>query len=209
MLPNYIRDENNVIRQIEKQGFVYDQSYVNMRYDSYGVQTEFMSHLRLGYIIGALGYVPEKILDVGYGNASFLKTCSSVIKNCYGHDISGYPLPNNITFVADIFKDSYDVVTFFDSLEHYDNPYFLKQLNTKYVCISLPWCHYVNDDWFDKWKHRRPNEHLWHFDDSSLKKFMESQGYECINTCNIEDTIRKSSTTDLPNILTGTFKKIS
>lgn len=205
MLHNYECDNNGVIYQIDKKSFLYDNNYVNTRYNSYGVQTELMSHLRLGYIIGSVGYTPTKILDVGYGNGSFLTTCTSVIQKCYGHDISGYPIPPKCEFVSNIFHDNYDIVTFFDSLEHYDNPYFLNKINTKFVCISVPWCHYIDDEWFENWKHRRPDEHLWHFNDSGLISFMKYQGYDCINICNIEDTIRKPLT-PLPNILTGIFK---
>jgi hypothetical protein len=38
---------------------------------------------------------------------------------------------------------------------------FVKDLKCHYVCISLPWCHYFSDEWFETWKHRKPNEHLW------------------------------------------------
>jgi hypothetical protein len=72
--------------------------------------------------------------------------------------------------------------------------------------VSLPNCHYFSDEWFETWKHRRPNEHLWHFNETSLINFMNEIGYSKVNICNIEDTIRKHSH-DYSNILTGIFKK--
>ena len=69
----------------------------------------------------------------------------------------------------------------------------LKDLNCNYICISLPWCHYFDDDWFDNWKHRKPDEHLWHFDEKSLQKFMTRMGYETINICNLEDVTRQNN----------------
>ena len=56
------------------------------------------------------------------------------------------------------------------------------------------------------WKHRKPNEHLFHFDENSLKNFMNSCGYKLIEISNIEDEVRTRYDKDLPNILTGIFK---
>lgn len=206
MLKNYKLDENGVITQINKNTIEYNKEYVVQRYDTYGTLNLSMSHLRLGNIIGSIGKIPESILDIGYGNGSFLQTASTVVKNCYGHDISGYPLPDGCDFVKDIMSKHFDVITFFDSLEHYENIYFVKNLNCNFVCITVPWCHHFDDEWFDSWKHRRPNEHLWHFSDISLVKFMDSQGYNMLSLSNIEDAVRKTS---LPyqNILTGVFAK--
>ena len=103
-------------------------------------------------------------------------------------------------------KGSYEVITFFDSLEHMENIEFVKDLNVKYACISVPDCHYFSDEWFDTWKHRKPDEHLWHFNETSLKKFMDRMGYGVINTCNVEDVTRENGQ-DYTNILTGIFKK--
>jgi hypothetical protein len=66
----------------------------------------------------------------------------------------------------------------------------------------------LSAEWFESWKHRRPNEHLWHFNDESLKKFVESQNYEFVNSTNIEDCIRKTNY-NYPNILTSIFKNKS
>ena len=76
------------------------------------------------------------------------------------------------------------------------------------ICISVPDCHYPNDEWFEKWKHRRPNEHLWHFNKDSLEKFMERMGYVLVSHSSIEDTIRKNSNQEQTNILTCVFKKL-
>jgi len=208
MLKNYKKDENGVIFQIERKKFNYGIEYIETTYALYDT-TPLMSYLRLGALLGKLApYKPTKILDVGYGNGDFLKTASSIIPECCGADIPpAYPLPKNIRFVEDIYDEEYDVVCFFDSLEHFDNIYDIKSLKTKYVFISVPWCHYISDAWFESWKHRKEDEHLWHFDLESLRKFFESLGYEYISHSSIEDSIRKPID-DLPNILTALFKKI-
>jgi hypothetical protein len=206
-MKNYKKNHHGVIHQIEYTETVYDQKYVDVRYNNYGEMTNYMSHLRLGYIVGSIGKTPNSILDVGYGNGSFLETSSSIIPHCFGYDVSGVKLSDKIKIVDNLFSQHYEVITFFDSLEHCEDIYFLDKLNCDYVCISVPWCHNFSDEWFENWKHRRPDEHLHHFDQQALKNFVESQGFVIINSTNIEDSIRK---TDHPyqNILTSIFKKI-
>ena len=207
MLDNYAKNIDGVIYQIDNACIDYDKEYVNTRYVRYGELPTYMGYLRLGNIIGSLGTVPESILDVGYGDGSFLKVCSDIIPKCYGYDISTYPIPNKCKQVNSIVENFYDVITFFDSLEHFEDIEFVKDLKCSFVCISVPHCHYNDDDWFENWKHRRPNEHLWHFDKDSLANFMLRMGYSLVSSSNIEDTIRKGKENE-SNILTCIFKKI-
>ncbi|WP_321778926.1 class I SAM-dependent methyltransferase [Sulfurimonas sp.] len=209
MLNNYKLDSNGVIKQIKINKISYDERYINNRYNTYN-SGENMSFSRLGYLLGVLK--DEKIssiLDVGYGNGDFLKTASKYIEKCVGSDIPPmYPLPKHIKTVESIYDDNYDVICFFDSLEHFDDIYEIKNLNTKYVYISVPWCHNLSAEWFDNWKHRREDEHLWHFNLPSLTKFFASIGYELVGNSNIEDIIRTPYDENLPNILSAVFKKI-
>jgi ubiquinone/menaquinone biosynthesis C-methylase UbiE len=80
-----------------------------------------MSYLRLGHLIGTLGFVPKSILDIGYGNGDFLVACKNIIPKCYGSDISEYPIPNGCKFIEDPSSKIVDVATFYDSLEHFPN----------------------------------------------------------------------------------------
>ena len=203
MLDNYEKDLNGVIKQINCTPFSYDYSYA----DNYNTlpTNDIMSHLRLGYIVGSLGKMPESILDVGYGNGAFLNLAKNST-TCYGHDISQYPIPEGVSFVENILENYYEVISFFDVIEHFSNPYFLKDLNCKYIVCSLPHCHNFSDRWFEDWKHRKPNEHLWHFNEESLIKFFDVQGYSKINTSDFEDVVRKSKET-YSNILSGVFLK--
>ena len=206
MIDNYEILPNGVIHQKTVNKLKeYDVDYVDERYNSYGEKGMQMAYLRLGYVVGAICDTIHSILDVGYGNGDFLRACNGV-ENVYGNDISEYPLPDGVTFVEDILKDEYDVITFFDSLEHFEDISFVKDLKAKYIVVSLPMCHNTSDEWFENWKHRRPDEHLWHFNDQSLWNFMVECGYEYVNMFNVEDTIRKPSDNEI-NILTGVFKK--
>lgn len=204
---NYEVLKNGLIKQktILNKIRTYDYDYVNNSYNQYGEKGSQMAGLRLGYLIGTLGYVPESILDIGYGNGDFLKVCKNVIDS-YGNDISGYPIPEGVKFVDNIFDKHYDVITFFDVLEHFEDINFVKDLNCNYVYISLPWCHFFSEEWFMNWKHRRPDEHLWHFNHKSIENFFNEMGYDMLDYSDIEDVIRTTNE-NYPNILTAIFKK--
>lgn len=207
MIENYEILENGLIKQksILNKIRTYDYDYVNSSYNQYGEKGSQMAGLRLGYLVSKLGYWPKSILDVGYGNGDFLKICKNKIDS-YGNDISGYPVPEGVTFVENIFERHYDVICFFDVLEHFEKIDFVQNLKCDYIFLSLPWCHNFSDEWFSNWKHRRPDEHLWHFDEKSIENFFNEMGYEMIDYSNIEDLIRVSNE-DYPNILTCILKK--
>ena len=206
MLENYNTNSDGIVYQVDKEPFDYTGSYNNY-YREIQEYSWHTSYLRLGYIVGSIGYTPGSILDVGYGTGAFLKVCETEIPNRYGHDISGWQVPEGCQFSENILENHYDVITFFDSLEHMEDIEFVKDLKCHYVCISLPWCHYFSDEWFETWKHRKPNEHLWHFNEKSLRSFMERMGYEVVNICNLEDITRPNGK-EYQNILSGIFKKL-
>jgi hypothetical protein len=207
-LENYEKLENGVIRQINVNKIIYDFEYSNI-YNDYGEKSNYLSYLRLGTLLGSVKKTPESILDVGYGNCSFLNAAKTIIPNCYGHDISDYPVDENIVRVDTMFNKHYDVVCFFDSLEHFDDINIIDKLDCEYIFISVPWCHNFSDEWFLNWYHRRPNEHLWHFNEESLTKFFNENGFRKIHCSNFEDAIRKNPKLNgAPNILSAIFKKI-
>jgi hypothetical protein len=206
MLENYEILPNGVIRQINIKKIEYNFDYSN-KYNSYGEKGNYLSHLRYGVLLGVLGYTPPVVVDVGYGNGDFLRVCSKTSK-AYGCDISDYPVPDGCKKIDLSDVSNADVVCFFDSLEHFEDPTIIKSLDTKYVFISVPWCHYLSDEWFKNWYHRRENEHLYHFNKESLISFFNENGYDCLYTSNFEDIVRfNPAVAPLENILSGVFKK--
>ena len=209
MITNYERLANGVIKQISVKKIDYNYDYSN-NYNAHGDKGVQFSYLRLGVLVGALGKTPDSILDVGYGNGDFLKVASSTIPNCYGADISDYPVPEKCKKVTLDEKRFYDVICFFDSLEHFDDINFIEKLDCNYIFISVPLCHNFSNSWFEKWHHRKPNEHLWHFNESSLSSHFLERGYERVYSSNYEDIVRKNpESSNYPNILSCLFKKIN
>lgn len=203
MLENYKQHENGVIEQVNRKPFNYGYDY-SANYNGLGELGVRMGYLRLGHIIGSLGFIPDSIMDIGYGNGDFLKVCTTSIRKCYGSDVSSYPVPEHVERVEDRYSVEVEVATMYDVLEHHEDIYEIQNLKAKYLVISVPFCHNFDDQWFEEWKHRKPDEHIWHFNEQSLKNFMTEIGYTCINMTNVEDTIRKNGK-DYANILTGVF----
>lgn len=208
MQETYTVDELGIVHQDTPKPFVYDLDYIQKYFD-YGEKENHLSFLRLGYLLGAVNEKIESVLDVGYGSGAFLKACTNYIPNCYGHDITGINVPDKVTFVEDIYEKEYDVVTFFDVLEHFQDVHIIGKLKCRYIMITLPWCYnyQTSSKWFENWKHRKPNEHLHHFNKESLTNLFEKHNFQCINIGNVEDTIRKDAHNLATNILTSVFKK--
>jgi hypothetical protein len=149
-----------------------------------------------------------RLLDFGCGNGAFLKTAKDNLflkPKVAGWDVAGYPLPD-IELVHPKGR-AWEVVTFFDSLEHIrDADELLASFEAKYLIVSLPWCHaaVMGAEWFEGWKHNRPNEHWWSFDATTLCNLMARHGYKPVFIGNPEDAVRKPDG-HLPNILTGVF----
>lgn len=208
LLNNYYKDEFGVVHQMHREPFTYDKTYVQQRYGEIDDLVMQMSHLRLGFVLGSMPHAPKKVLDVGYGSGTFLKLCDSFGMQTHGCDLFPDYLPTCSQFVQDPCDASYDLITFYDSLEHFEDVSFVKHLKCEHVVISVPWCHAPEDDtWFLNWKHLRPNEHLHHFNDASLKNFMQHCGFTCVTSSNLEDVIRKSAP-GAPNILSAVFRRM-
>ena len=207
-IDGYAKLRNGLIQQTKffEKKKEYTPDYVDKRYNSYGELSVRMSYLRLGFLLGALDKPVRKILDVGYGNGDFLNVAKDYLPECCGFEVNGYSVPEGCEFIHDIYEEEFDVACFFDVLEHFDNIYDIKKLDAKYIYISVPECHFISEDWFEHWKHRRPDEHLWHFRKDSLEAFMGEIGYSLLAYSNVEDAIRKPED-HLSNILSGVFKR--
>lgn len=195
-------------------GPTYSTEYMSY-YDR--IRSTDMSAIRYKLIEDYIGDV-KSVCDFGYGNGSFLEYCSNIgVEKTYGYDVSDYPVPYGSNRVNSVDEIDVDVVTFFDSIEHIEDPNlddFLSNLKTKHVVISVPWFHEhlalwfvgpemtdLQSPWFKSWKHRKPNEHFHHFDVHGLVGLLDAAGFTVVHVGNEEDQIRKP-VDQHPNILT-------
>jgi hypothetical protein len=162
----------------------YDQQYVAERYDKYDT-TDRMSSLRLRLVEqvlytqetlpdyqGRFGVKRGPLLDVGYGNGSFIRRCLAEKWDAFGFDVNPtqYQGVRSLPWVQCIapglrFRDGrWRVVSFFDSLEHFETLEEVRRLVevTDWLVISapLPPPSFPQDQ---AWKHYRPGEHHWAF----------------------------------------------
>lgn len=202
----YCIDEFGVIHQLNPQPFKYDASYVST-YDTeaYRRDNDRLQSMRYAFTVACHGHTPGKILDYGCGNLAFVNFARQA-SWAVGYDITGMEGTINQLQPASVY-------TFWDALEHVpDLDEVLRGIDCETVCISLPWCHYDRGgiEWFDTWKHRKPNEHLHHFNPDSLTQLMGAYGFKKVAVSWHEDIVRKGQQMNgferLMNILTMGFR---
>lgn len=202
---NYEIDEVGAVHQLDPQPYTYDAAY-NATYDTpaYVKGNQLLQDMRVGFIFTGFSGV-ESLVDFGAGNGAFCKIAAKSIPSVKAYDLDPSPI-EGIDKVD--YLPSADVYTFHDALEHVPDLSFLSTLPAQGIIVSLPWCHIRSKgvEWFsDKYKHRKPNEHLHHFDDESLPATLAKYGwYKVGRACNHEDIVRRS-THGLPNILSMAF----
>lgn len=203
----YSIDKFGVITQLDHHPFVYDPQYSAI-YDKpeYKQGSDLLQALRLGFVLGSHGKPIRSLLDAGYGNAAFINFAKQIIPYVYGHDITGVPLDGAYLMPEFVKADCY---TFFDVLEHFPDCSFLKDLPAETIVVSLPYCHYHTEglSWFEnEYHHRKPDEHIRHFNPWSLTAFMKSYGWTAVAESDHENIIRKGKN-GLQNILSMAFKR--
>lgn len=213
MIPGYHIDANHGFvcqSHIFARKQVYDRAYIDQRYDTYKTSA-LMCVQRLDLIKDICGRIGS-IFDFGYGNGQFLLHCHHDGIDASGYDINGYPLPKGPEFTYPDPLTTYDVATLFDVFEHMDETEqreLIGTLSCRYLAISVPWCHIeLGGDWFLEWRHRRPDEHLFHFNAGSLCSLLRLYNYQPVFVGNPEDQIRKVEGEWWPNILTVIFKRL-
>ena len=205
----------------------YDEAYVAERYDRYAT-TNAMSDLRRRVLEGVLhlhetlpiGRVcPQRgrLLDVGFGNGSFIRRARECGWDAWGHDVNPTEYDRVRRAVLPVHHilseaERYRVITFFDSLEHYPSLGWAPLLsrNTDWIMISVP--RVPNKFPFTEWKHRRPGEHHLHFRSPETFETLFSSAEiqaRVVYYSNPEDQIRGNLPDGQPNIMTCILKTTS
>ena len=201
----YFTDIFGIIHQCNPDIINYDTEYVSTyQTPEYVNKSAQLMGIRLGSLLSLFSSefdrMPSTLLDVGYGDGSFLNAAKNIIPTCFGLDVSNVEPPAGCRRLHD-YRYTVDIITFWDAFEHIPDIDFIEDVSAKMICMSMP---NLNGWNFETWKHRKPNEHLHHFTPKSLQQFMSSKGWRMITCNNQEDAIRKSESY-LPNILTAFF----
>lgn len=201
----YVTDEFGVIHQVKPKPYRYDSSYVDTyRGDAYASGRHKLMGIRLAmaHTIYKLNFneEPKSLFDMGYGDGSFLNEIKGTIPSRFGYDVTGEELPEGC--MPGTHYLYVDIMTMWDVFEHLHDLSFIKDVNAKLVCMSMP---DVTDKDFETWKHRKPDEHVHHFTPQSLQSLMLSYGWKQVHTCHLEDNVRKG---EPKNIMTSFFIKL-
>jgi hypothetical protein len=198
----------------------YDAAYVAERYDKYPT-TQLMSELRASLVEtvlllhDSLPRASQKVnkgalLDVGYGNGSFIREASQRGWRAAGSDVNPTPYPGverrGLPLHCTQRELAYQVITFWDCLEHFEELDQVREIAnaTEWIVLSFP---NPPEDFPihpDTWKHYRPGEHHFYFTPQSLAHIFTTKQTvaEVVYTGNPEDCIRGRGQGGSPNILT-------
>jgi hypothetical protein len=211
MLANYHTDDFGVLHQTHFTPKVYDEEYLSY-YQGLADRTIKLGYQRLGWVLGLLRSLPERVLEIGYGLGTFLEAARLAgVPDCAGCDVARYPLPEGCRFVewGQLLSEEWTLTALFDVLEHIPDLSFLERLSTRYLAVAVPYCRIreLGSEWFESWRMRLPDEHLHHFDPESLKAFLGQYGYKCLEMNTYEDGLRLRAGETGPNILSAFFER--
>ena len=189
-----------------KAGCAYDAGYLQTYLDHSSCDS--MSAARVGIVLGTLDLPPgARILDIGYANGAFLKAMERIGYDVYGMDLHGQDMG-----IREVGYDTplvYDLVCFFDSLEHFEDIDLPLQLQTRHVVVSLPMRPAFFPEKAKLWKHFKPGEHLHYFCPESLDAYMRRWGLtRLLSHGHPEDVVRgrlNAEGRSFPNIYTAIY----
>jgi len=151
----------------------YDACYAH-QYDSRPVRE--MSEVRWNFIQSHLTLpVGSRILDVGYGNGAFLKRARDAGMRIHGIDVHSedFGIPT-VDFDTEL---EFDLVCFFDSIEHFPQFDPIFRLRAGSAIVSIPNTPPSLLAAPQAWRHYKPGEHLHYFSRTSLDRVMRRWGF--------------------------------
>lgn len=125
------------------------------------------------------------VLDVGIGAGQFV-TARPETK---GYDVN----PAGVEWLkergawANLYRDRYPALTFWDSLEHIDRPDVAVARAEKWVFVSVPI--FSGAEHIIRSRHFRRDEHIWYWTHDGLVAWFCEQGFELVESNGIETAL--------------------
>lgn len=160
--------------------FVYDKEYFN-KYKKYA-KTDFGKSL-LQSRLEIINQFKGKVLDIGVGACALI----NAYPNSMGYDVNPIAIqklkrekrwfdPYNCP-LEDL--KQFNIISFFDSLEHMEKPeILLNRLTTQNLIIAIPI--FKNKDHLIKSRHFRKDEHYHYFTCQGFIKYMKKLGFKLL-----------------------------
>lgn len=125
------------------------------------------------------------MLDIGYGNGSFLRVAQAAGLEAFGHDL--HQRKDGIRR-GDL-SNPYTIITMFDSLEHF-SCFDQLQLRSQHLIVSIPERPTWPIEQLPMWRHFKPGEHIHYFSQQSLIALAYRLGYAFSHFQVLEDVAR-------------------
>lgn len=158
----------------------YDEEYFS-RYQELA-DTDLGRELTAARIRLVARHYTGPVLDVGIGAGQFV-TARPETK---GYDVN----PAGIEWLkergswANLYRDRYPALTFWDSLEHIDRPDVAVARAEKWVFVSVPI--FSGAEHVIRSRHFRRDEHIWYWTHDGLVAWFGEQGFELMESNGIE-----------------------
>lgn len=168
----------------------YDEAYFQ-KYKSYeGSETEIkLNKGRCDFLKSNFNFDSNsrRLLDIGAGCGTFVEKAKSIGFDAKGFDVNESTvqyLKSKNLYDDDI--GSSDIVTFWDSLEHIEDPSSVlnKISSSSIVLIAIPVFEDVKK--IRESKHYRPGEHLYYWTETGFVDWMEKNGFKLLQKSNHE-----------------------
>lgn len=126
------------------------------------------------------GWTAGPVVDVGIGCGSFIEAASAAGVQIAGCDVSPVAVAwlNHRGLWRSPWEAPVPAVTLWDVLEHLPDPAAMLANVERFVFTSLPV--FRDADHALASKHFRPDEHRWYWSVDGLIRWMEAQGFECL-----------------------------
>lgn len=147
---------------------MYNINYYDNMLRNYSATAEFISRIRWDFVSCLR---PKLVLDYGSGIGWFRAFAPKDV-TCDTFDI----MP---VFQTGILHDIYDMVTFWDSLEHIQHEKYETLFNrANSIAVTIPIK--PNGKPLKEWKHWKPKEHIFLPDEKELTSLFDAYGFELI-----------------------------
>lgn len=172
---------------------VYDQAYFD-KYVSYAATARGKALLEARLELLASVWLPgDRILDVGVGCGAFVEACREIGVDCLGYDCN----PAAVRWLRDrelwgqLRSGAYQTVTFWDALEHLEDPWSALRCAGRAALVSVP-LESSGEAWLGS-KHFRKDEHRWYWSRNGFERFAESCGFVVRKHCTVESALGRQN----------------
>lgn len=126
-----------------------------------------------------------ELVDVGIGSGQFVESRPETL----GFDVN----PAGIDWLkqrgcwADIYRERYQALAFWDSLEHIDRPDIAVGKAEKWVFVSVPI--FDSAEHITRSRHYRKDEHIWYWTHDGLVSWFREQGFSLVEHNTVESAL--------------------